>query len=275
MHLFLGIVLSLILLVKFVHPFIWIPYRIQRHFKKQGITGPAYCFITGNTPDIRRMLVEAVSKPAVKTSDHDVLSTYIAFLLLVVRHVWESIFVLVRGLMGDLWALHRRIADQAFKMERVKAWIPDIVANTITMVEKWEEIRGERDEFEMEVHKELHQLSADVISRTVLKKESVFLSYKSSKCNCSLNQIEISIFQGSANYIVRYRIIIEVETGWFGTCIVGLGKETTANVLTWTLVLLAQHQEWQTKAREEVIRVCGDKGLVSENLSDPKIVSLE
>lgn len=52
------------------------------------------------------------------------------------------------------------------------------------------------------------------------------------------------------------------------------GQETTAALLTWTMILLGRYSEWQDRARAEVLEVFGDnKNLDFDPLSHLKIVS--
>ncbi|GJN38755.1 hypothetical protein PR202_gb27824 [Eleusine coracana subsp. coracana] len=53
------------------------------------------------------------------------------------------------------------------------------------------------------------------------------------------------------------------------------GKQTTTNLLTWATVLLAMHPEWQDRARQEVVDVCGDDELPpKEHLPKLKTVGM-
>ncbi|GLT33955.1 hypothetical protein SLA2020_085060 [Shorea laevis] len=52
------------------------------------------------------------------------------------------------------------------------------------------------------------------------------------------------------------------------------GQETTSVLLVWTMVLLAQHPEWQARARDEVLSVFCDNKLDFNNLNRLKIVTM-
>lgn len=51
------------------------------------------------------------------------------------------------------------------------------------------------------------------------------------------------------------------------------GHETTASLLTWTVLLLAIHNDWQDKARNEVLQLFGQQSPNADNISRLKIVS--
>lgn len=354
------LLLPVIFLLKFIYSVIYIPWKFEKHFRKQGIGGPGYRLIYGNSEEIKRQISEAESKSV--PFNHNVLhriaphyynwsaiygETFLWWfgskprLTLADPDMIKGLFMnkavdkiefdpqskrlfgqgLV-GLRGEQWALHRRIANQAFNMEVVKGWVPDIVASVIKALKKWEKENEDKEEFEIDVFKELNDLSAEVISRTafgssfeegrrifVLQEQQIFLTlqairsiylpgfrYLPTKNNMMRWRLEKETRESVRKLIERSskgrensknllglliaaseeehgfgveEVINECKTFYFA------GKETTSVLLTWALLLLAFHQEWQDRAREEVFRVCKSNNLPSaENLNDFKIVTM-
>nr|GEW81357.1 cytochrome P450 CYP72A219-like [Tanacetum cinerariifolium] len=52
------------------------------------------------------------------------------------------------------------------------------------------------------------------------------------------------------------------------------GQETTGNMLVWTMVLLSQHIDWQTRAREEVLHLFGKTKPDIDGLNQLKTISM-
>ncbi|KAK4853486.1 hypothetical protein QYF36_009913 [Acer negundo] len=86
--------------------------------------------------------------------------------------------------------------------------------------------------------------------------------------NNDLLDLLLQCKEQSGNDLTIEDIIEECKLFYFA------GKETTANLLTWTMIVLSMHTNWQEKAREEVLRTCGDKVPNVENLNNLKIVSM-
>ncbi|KAK6161480.1 hypothetical protein DH2020_004861 [Rehmannia glutinosa] len=53
------------------------------------------------------------------------------------------------------------------------------------------------------------------------------------------------------------------------------GYETTSNLVAWTIIMLANHQDWQARAREEVFQVLGNKEkITADDLGQLKILNM-
>ncbi|XP_061353359.1 cytochrome P450 734A1-like [Gastrolobium bilobum] len=358
--------LLLVFAARIAYSIIWVPWIIARHFHKQGIRGPSYRPIKGNAEEIRSMFAEVQSKPMAlchdtlqrvcpfyhrwspmygKTvlywhgskprlviSDPDIIKE----VLLKTGEWFERMDTnpsvkqfFGKGILtskGESWATHRMIANQAFKVEQVKSWIPEIIDSTKLMFYKWEnENRGD-GEFEIEVNRDVHDLSADIISRVAfgssyqegkeifelqeqhcklvfLASRSVYIpgfrflptkknrerkrlekktrelirvliedSHKALKNSDNLLSLLISShksFNNETQTLGLDEIIDDCKNFYMA------GKETNANSISWALFLLGLNQEWQSKAREEVLRVLGPHTPpTAETLSDLKFASL-
>ena len=76
----------------------------------------------------------------------------------------------------------------------------------------------------------------------------------------------LEAFQDPASGFSLDDVIEECRTFHF------LGVESTARSLIWVLYVLANHPEWQERAREEVLQVFGDQKPNAEGMNQLKII---
>nr|XP_027091872.1 cytochrome P450 734A1-like [Coffea arabica] len=363
MHLFvlatlMVLHLLIVLLIRFIYSTFWIPYKIQRHLYKQGIRGPGYRPIFGNSPEFKLEFDATLNKPMASFS-HDIVhradpcyhkwtamygKTMLFWhgstprLALADPEMIKEVFLNKSGhvikvklpplaeqlfgkglidLHGEKWSIHRKLANPAFVMDRVKAWVPEVVESTQEVLKKWEKGIRERNEIEVDVLKEFHILSAEILSKTafgsnfeegkhifelqdqqalltILALRTVYipgLRFLPTRDNRMRWKVE-----KETRRLIRKLIDREKKAGGNQKCLLSFllwgglpveevidecqtfyfaGKEAVAIFLTWTLLLLALHQEWQTKAREEVWQACKNDELPNaDNLNDFKIVGM-
>ncbi|PKI62469.1 hypothetical protein CRG98_017093 [Punica granatum] len=183
----LGLVLlSLCLaLARLVYKLWWNPIRIQRMMAAQGIKGPSYRFLHGNTKEIFTMRKEAMERPMASHLSHDVLPrlqphirtwvdtygpNYLYWFGPQPQLVVTEPEMIKEKLLGDSlvtsagekWVKQRKLANHAFHGESLKSSFPAVVDSVHMMLEKWKDHEGK----EIEVFEEFIFLTSEVISRT-------------------------------------------------------------------------------------------------------------
>ncbi|KAI4312983.1 hypothetical protein MLD38_037765 [Melastoma candidum] len=196
------ILLVLAAFIKVVYFLWWNPLRVQRMMVGQGVLGPQYQLIFGNTRQASQMNIAALHKP-LKLSD-DVFQkvqphiytwtkaygkNYISWqgpeptlnisdteMAKQVMNNKDDHFVKGKptsfikmmigyGLVmadGENWVKQRNLANHAFHGESLKAMLPAMVDSVYLMLERWKGIKGN----DVEVFEEFRILSSEVISRT-------------------------------------------------------------------------------------------------------------
>ncbi|XP_050373901.1 cytochrome P450 CYP749A22-like [Argentina anserina] len=194
--------LLLLALVKTFHKLWWTPTRIQKLMALQGIQGPSYRLIYGNTKEISNMQKEAMRRPI--NLSHDIFPRVQPHI-----HTWTKSYgrnflqwygpqpVLVvtepelikeivnnkdgvypkqrpsnfmKKLVGDSititegekWAKLRKLSNHAFHGESLTNMFPDMIASAKAMAERWKNQEGK----EINVNEEFRLFTSEVISRT-------------------------------------------------------------------------------------------------------------
>ncbi|XP_061993014.1 cytochrome P450 CYP749A22-like [Rosa rugosa] len=195
-------VLLLLALIKAFHKLWWTPIRIQNLMALQGIQGPSYRLIYGNTKEISNMKKEAMSRstnlshdifprvqPHIYTWTKSYGKTFLQWYglrpILVVTEPELCKEILnnkdgvypkqkagdfMKKLVGDSivitegekWAKLRKVSNHAFHGESLTNMFPDMITSAIAMVERWKNHEGK----EIDVYKEFRLFTSEVISKT-------------------------------------------------------------------------------------------------------------
>ncbi|KAF5754324.1 putative secologanin synthase [Helianthus annuus] len=197
---------------------------------------------------------------------------------------------------GDQWAKHRKIINPAFYVEKLKHMLPAFYISCSEMINKWEGIT-KGGSVEVDVYPHLQTMTSDVISRTafgssyeegrkifelqhelaklvVKDMQSIYIpgsrtvkkiiNKRLKETTDSTKEDLLGLLLDSNNKEIKQKgnnkfglsideVIEECKVFYFG------GQETTVNLLTWTMISLCQHTNWQDRARAEVLEMFGDR----------------
>ncbi|KAH7565914.1 hypothetical protein JRO89_XS08G0037900 [Xanthoceras sorbifolium] len=355
------LIISVIWSLKLLYKIWWRPKTIEKELKKQGIHGYPYRLLFGNTKEKIKPAKESESMhdimPRVNPLLHKLATTYKKVFV-----VWVGIIPrvsimdpkLIKEIMlnksgdfpqlegnsftklfatglasydGDKWAIHRKILNPAFHIEKLKQMLPAFSTCSEELIERWEKLVSSGGSSEVDVSQEFLNLTGDVISRVafgtnfeqgrlvclLLKEQGTLflrsylnmifpiLRFLPTQVNKRMRQIHgevgallrviienrqrsiqagndekddlLSLLlksnqQTSDDRLTIDDVIEECKLFYFA------GQETTATLLTWSMILLSMHQNWQERARKEVLQILRKNKPTFDDLNHLKIVNM-
>ncbi|KAI3516928.1 hypothetical protein L1887_16082 [Cichorium endivia] len=224
------------------------PKKIEKFLRDQGLKGSPYRFGLGDLKEMVQMSSEAKSKPMNLT--HDIAPRVLPF-------------------------FHKSVATHGKLCFTWMGTKPMVLVSEPTIIRESLYIPGSRflptkDNKRMkEIHREVKASIKSIIDKRVLAMKNGETSKQDLLgilLDSNYNEIKQ---QGSSNFgLTIEEVIEECKLFYFA------GQETTGNMIVWTMILLAQHTDWQTRAREEVLHAIGDKRPDIDGLGHLKVINM-
>ncbi|OIW06810.1 hypothetical protein TanjilG_03705 [Lupinus angustifolius] len=203
--LFVTLIVGFVIwLWRIINSYWFIPKKLEKFLREQGLKGNPYRPLSGDLNDLSKSKKEAESKP-MPISD-DIIPRVSSYLhQSVTKHgknsfIWYGAIprvtlydpalirdafnkiddfqkpnaipltkLLVRGLVtydGEKWSKHRKIINPAFNIEKIKIMLPIFFKSCNDLISQWEEMLSSDGSCELDVWPFLQNLVSDVISRT-------------------------------------------------------------------------------------------------------------
>ncbi|OWM81014.1 hypothetical protein CDL15_Pgr007045 [Punica granatum] len=216
-------------------------------------------------------------------------------------HPGGGMELLALGLLsseGEKWSKHRKILNPAFRLERLKPVLAASTASCMEMMSKWEMLLSQEVSCEVDVLPYIDNLTGDILSRAAfgscyeegkrifhLQKEQTDLTFKFFKVffipgvrtNWGLKKIAGEIKTLLREIIHKKAKAMEKgEAGYedlLGLLLESNHREIEESGHEKGYASTSKHHDWQAKAREEILRVFGDKEPDFDSLFRPKTVS--
>ncbi|CAD6211056.1 unnamed protein product [Miscanthus lutarioriparius] len=185
----------------------------------------------------------------------------------------------VAGLEGEKWVKHRRILNPAFHVEKLKSMLPAFSACCDELVSNWVESVKSSDGWYLPTknNRRMHEINNEVSSllRGLIEKRMQAMKEGESHGKddllglfLELNMRDTDEHGQSSLGMTIEDVIEECKLFYFA------GMETTSVLLTWAMVLLCMHPEWQDRAKEEVFGLFGKNKPEYDGLSRLKILTM-
>ncbi|KAH9779542.1 cytochrome P450 72A15 [Citrus sinensis] len=251
----------------------------------------------GPTPRVNIMNPDQIKAIFTKINDFQKVNSIPLARLLIVG---------LASLEGEKWAKHRKLINPAFHQEKLKLMLPAFYLSCTEIITKWEKQMSVEGSSELDVWPYLANLTSDVISRTAFGS-----SYEEGRrifqLQAELAELTMQVFRsvhipgwrekamraGEAANDDLLGILMETSfreieehgnnknVGFSMNDVIEecklfylAGQETTSVLLNWTMVLLSKHQDWQERARQEVLQVFGNNKPDYGELNHLKIVQM-